>query len=193
MTRSIVSAAVAAVVAAVVACGMAVVRADDLGTEIDLTTFGRAAAAPESVWDGLPLEDVARRRGTAPRRIYIAGMIGPSFAGVTSPAEADLASADMLFAAGGTLGVAFERQRGRLRLEVEGMGRDTYDAPFTAFPSPDEATLLTNNWSVMTNAWRDLMLSDRFGVYGGGLRQQPPAARVSPRGAPAAGGETRRI
>jgi hypothetical protein len=109
------------------------------------------------------------------------------------PAEADLASADTLFAAGGALGVAFERQRGRLRLKVEGMGRDTYDAPFTALPSPDEATLLTNNWSVMTNAWRDLMLSDRFGVYGGGLRQQPSTVRVSPRGAPAAGGEARRI
>jgi hypothetical protein len=109
------------------------------------------------------------------------------------PAEADFVSADTLFAAGGALGVAFERQRGRLRLEVEGMARDTYDAPFTAFPSPGEATLLTNNWSVMTNAWRDLMLNYRFGVYGGGLRQQPPAARVSPRGAPAAGGETRRI
>jgi opacity protein-like surface antigen len=106
--------------------------------------------------------------GTAPRRFYVSGMIGPSFASVTSPAAAELASEDTLFAAGGAIGVAFERPRGWLRLELEGMGRNTYDAPFTVEPTPEDATLLTNNWSVMQNAWRDLMLTDRFGVYGGG-------------------------
>jgi opacity protein-like surface antigen len=106
--------------------------------------------------------------GTAPRRFYVSGMIGPSFSGVTSPAAAELASEDTLFAAGGAIGVAFERPRGRLRLELEGMGRNTYDAPFTAQPALEDTTLLTNNWSVMQNAWRDVMLTDRFGVYGGG-------------------------
>ena len=48
------------------------------------------------------------------------------------------------------------------------MGRSTYDAPFTSPPRPNSATVLTNNWSVMQNFWRDLMLTDRFGVYGGG-------------------------
>jgi opacity protein-like surface antigen len=164
MVRSIVCAAVVAMVAS----GMAAVRADELGTEVDLTTFGREVAQPEGVWDELPLEDVARRLGSAPRRFYLSGMIGPSFANVTSPAEAALASDDTLFAAGGAIGVSFDRSNGQLRLELEGMGRDTYNAPFSVAPSPDDTTILTNNWSVMTNLWRDFMLTDRFGIYGGG-------------------------
>jgi len=164
MVRSIVCAAVTAMVA----CGMAAVRANELGTEVDLTTFGREAAKPVSVWDDLPLEDVARRFGSAPRRFYLSGMIGPSFASLNSPTDAALASDDTLFAAGGAIGVAFERTNGRLRLEVEGMGRSTYDSEFLTSPSPGDTTILTNNWSVMQNAWRDFMLTDRFGIYGGG-------------------------
>jgi opacity protein-like surface antigen len=95
-------------------------------------------------------------------------MIGPSFANVTSPNDSTLASSDTLFNAGGALGVAFEREHGRLRLEVEGMGRSTYDAPFTSPLRLDAATVLTDNWSVMQNFWRDLMITDRFGIYGGG-------------------------
>lgn len=159
---------VCAAVTAVMAWGMAAVRADELGTEVDLTTFGREAAPPASVWDDLPLEDVGRRFGTAPRRFYISGMIGPSFAQVTSPADNLLLSEDTLFAAGGAIGVAFERHNGRLRLETEGMGRSTYDAPFLATPTPGDTTILTNNWSVMENMWRDFMLTERFGIYGGG-------------------------
>lgn len=159
---------VAAAVVAVAAWGAVSVRAQDLGSEIDLTAFGQMGEQPAGVWDDLPLEDVARRFGTAPRRFYISGMIGPSFASINSPGGPDLISDDTLFAAGGALGVAFERQRGRLRLEVEGMGRDTYDAPFLVDPSPGDVTHLTNNWSVMTNLWRDLMLTERFGIYGGG-------------------------
>lgn len=158
----------AAFVAVVVLGGAMTARADELGTEIDLTTFGREAAKPASVWDDLPLEDVARRFATAPRRVYLSGMIGPSFAQVNSPAESALLSEDTLFNAGGAIGIAFGRRNGRLRLELEGMGRDTYDAEFLATPSPEDTTILTNNWSVMQNAWRDFMLTERFGVYGGG-------------------------
>lgn len=164
MVRSVLLAAIAAVAAS---AGMTV-QAEELGREIDLTTFGQMAEQPAGVWDDLPLEDVARRFGTAPRRIYLSGMIGPSFANVTSPTDATLASDETLFAAGGALGAAFDRRNGQLRLEVEGMGRSTYDAPFNANPTPTSTTVLTNNWSVMTNAWRDFMLTDRFGIYGGG-------------------------
>ena len=164
MVRSFMCLAVAAV-----ALGFsATSRADALGTEVDLTTFGREPAPPASVWDDLPLEDVARRFATAPRRVYISGMIGPSFAQVNSPAESALLSEDTLFNAGGAIGIAFERQNGRLRVETEGMGRNTYDAEFLATPTPGDTTILTNNWSVMENVWRDFMLTDRFGVYGGG-------------------------
>ena len=164
MTRSIRG----GVCAVVMVCGLAAVRADDGGTEIDLSSFGRETAAPTSVWDDVPLEDVARRFGTAPRRFYISGMIGPSFAQVNSPAESTLLSEETLFAAGGAIGIAFERHNGRLRLETEAMGRSTYDAEFLVTPSPGDTTILTNNWSVMENLWRDFMLTERFGVYGGG-------------------------
>lgn len=164
MVRSI----LCGVIAAVVTFGLSSARADELGSEIDLSAFGREPAAQANVWDDVPLEDVARRFGTAPRRVYISGMIGPSFAQVYSPAESALLSEDTLFAAGGAIGIAFERPNGRLRLETEGMGRSTYDAEFLATPSPGDTTILTNNWSVMENLWRDFMLTDRFGVYGGG-------------------------
>jgi len=87
---------------------------------------------------------------------------------VNSPAESTLLSEDTLFAAGGAIGIAFERRNGRLRVETEGMGRSTYDAEFLATPTPGDTTILTNNWSVMENVWRDFMLTERFGVYGGG-------------------------
>jgi len=164
MLRSIVRSAVFAALAV----GVAAKRADELGTEIDLTTFGEAAREPASVWDGIPLEEVGRQYGTAPRRWYVSGMIGPSFASVTNPYDATFLSSDTLFNAGGALGIAFEREHGRLRLEVEGMGRSTYNAPFESPTRPFATTVLVSNWSVMQNVWRELMFTDRFGVYGGG-------------------------
>ncbi|MFM1903475.1 MAG: hypothetical protein RLZZ440_1375 [Planctomycetota bacterium] len=148
--------------------GTAAIASSDAGTEIDLTSFGAEAAPDTSIWNDLPLENVSRRFGSAPRRFYLSGMIGPSFAQLTSPASPALASDDTLFNAGGAIGIAFERRNGRLRLETEGMGRDTYDTPFNVDPSPNNTTILTNNWSVMQNMWRDFMLTDRFGIYGGG-------------------------
>jgi opacity protein-like surface antigen len=144
--------------------------ADDLGTPIDLSSFDEVTSEASSspAWDDVPLEEVARRFGTAPRRFYLSGMIGPSFATVTSPGDPTLDTSDAIFAAGGALGIAFERAHGRLRLEVEGMGRNTYDSQFKNPPRPNSGTVLTNNWSVMQNVWRDLMLTDSFGVYGGG-------------------------
>jgi hypothetical protein len=141
-------------------------RADEPGTEIDLTAFGQIPTNTGSEWQDIPLLDVAQRLGTAPRRFYGSLMIGPSFANFESPVVPGLESSGSIFNAGGALGVAFERSRGQLRLEVEGMGRSTYVAPFDA--NPADLTLLANNWSVMTNVWRDVMLTKRFGAYGGG-------------------------
>lgn len=156
------------IVAAVAACVAADVHADESVAAIDLTTFGQAIDEAPSVPDDLPLQEVASGIGSAPRRFYLSGMIGPSFANLTSPVTPDLASEGTIFDAGAAIGMAFERQRGRLRLEVEGMGRSNYIAPFSVNPTPDDVTLLFNNWSVMQNFWRDLMFTDRFGAYGGG-------------------------
>ena len=163
------SAAIVAVLG--VAMAWPAASAHDVGTPIDLSNFGEMAHESSSsspAWDDIPLQEVARQFGTAPRRFYLSGMIGPSFANVTSPSDATFASSDTLFNAGGALGLAFEREHGRLRLEVEGMGRSTYDAPFKSPLRPFATTVLVSNWSVMQNVWRDLMFTERFGVYGGG-------------------------
>lgn len=164
MIRAVVRVALCAVVVG----GLASAQADEMGPAIDLSSFGEVGSGASIDHGGIPFSDVAQRLRGSPRQFYISGMIGPSFAGVTSPSDSTLASSDTLFNAGGAIGVAFDRHRGRLRIETEGMGRSTYDAPFLAAPSPDDSTILTNNWSVMENVWRDLMLTDRFGIYGGG-------------------------
>jgi len=155
-------------VMAVVGMGLATARADELGTPIDLG--GLTEIRPEHEWSSadLPLQEVAQGFGNADRQFYISGMIGPSFATVTSPGDGSLTSNDTLFNAGGAIGIAFARENGRLRVETEGMGRSTYDAQFVSDPTSLDSTVLTNNWSVMENVWRDLMLTERFGVYGGG-------------------------
>lgn len=142
--------------------------ADDLGPPIDLSGVGEMSQESSPDQSDIPLEEVSQQFGTASRRFYASGMIGPSFANVASPSDATFASSDTLFNAGGAFGIAFEREHGRLRLEAEGMGRSTYDAPFTSPLRPNADTVLKNNWSLMQNAWRDLMITDRFGAYGGG-------------------------
>jgi opacity protein-like surface antigen len=145
-----------------------VANAEDIGPSIDLTSFDQEAFDNAAEADDLPLHEVAQRMARSPRRIYLSGMIGPSFANVSSPIDTTLSSDDTLFNAGGALGIAFERPRGLLRLELEGMGRDTYHAPFNNTPTAANYTVLTNNWSVMQNVWRDVQLTERFGIYGGG-------------------------
>lgn len=156
------------VLVAFTAVSVSWVEASEVASVIDLSAFDSAAEPVTAVHDDSVFKNVAWRPRKAPRRVYLSGMIGPSFANVSSPAEASLSSDDTLFNAGGALGIAFERYRGALRLEVEGMGRDTYFAPFNDTPSDANYTILTNNWSVMQNVWRDVTLTERFGIYGGG-------------------------
>lgn len=164
MIRTVVRVALCAVVVG----GLASAQADEMGPAIDLGSVGEVSSESSIDHGGIPFSDVAQRLRGSPRQFYISGMIGPSFAGVTSPSDSTLASSDTLFNAGGAIGIAFERRNGRLRIETEGMGRDTYEAEFVATPTPGDTTILTNNWSVMENMWRDFMLTDRFGIYGGG-------------------------
>ena len=133
-------------------------------SEIDLTTFDELRPA---VAEGeTPFQDVGFMSRTTDRRFYITGMLGPSFANLEFIGIPFFDTSDTVFGAGGAVGVSFERQRGRLRVEVEGMGRDTYSGPIPF--APEVKFITTNNWSVMTNMWRDFMLTDRFGIYGGG-------------------------
>ncbi|MFM7035496.1 MAG: outer membrane protein [Planctomycetia bacterium] len=156
---------------ALVAAMSAAARAGELGQEIDLTTFGKAAepAARSSVWDSDALEEVGLfdRGGRANRRFYASGMIGPQFLGITESSVLNQTYDSTVFSAGGAAGVAFDRTRGYLRLELEGVWRD--DGIAIADNGGTPVRLAANNgWSVMQNVWRDLLITDRFGVYGGG-------------------------
>lgn len=138
--------------------------ASDLGDSFPLTTAATEETEPASDWWQTSLQEVSDRRLPAERRFYISGMLGPSFASFTDRA---LDTNDSILAAGGSLGCAFERARGRLRVEAEGIGRDTYFGSGSNL-NPDAGLFAYNNWSVMGNIWRDLTLTDRLGVYGGG-------------------------
>ena len=137
-------------------------RAENLGTEIDLTTFGDVAnetAAKPSVWDEYDLEEVGLfdRGNRANRRFYASGMIGPTFGTINDTVAGS--GNGTIFSAGGAAGVAFDRRNGYLRLELEGMWRDDLiTTTASAF----------NGWSVLQNVWRDFLITERFGVYGGG-------------------------
>ncbi len=102
-------------------------------------------------------------------RFYVGGIIGASFATLALPPEDTINRS--LFTAGGTLGVAFDRPLGALRLEVEGRGRDkvseTVVDPDFNFSITGEATDI---WSATVNLWRDFAPTDTVGVYlGGGI------------------------
>lgn len=146
---------------------MATARADELGTEIDLTTFGTSTREQTSAWDGFDIEDVGlfnRGGNRANRRFYISGMLGPSFVNLAETSPLVGTYDNTVFSAGGAAGVALDRRRGALRLELEGLWRN--DAVTTV---DGIGTIAANNgWSVMQNVWRDVLITDRFGVYGGG-------------------------
>lgn len=148
----------------------AVLRAEDPGIAIDLPAAGGSMQHEEpSVWEDMHLQEVSRRNEAADRRFYISGMLGPSFAnfGVDGPSQS-VDTQSTLLAAGGAMGIALEREHGRLRIETEGMGRSTYFGPGESFGGLTVGLLAASNWSVMESVWRDVMITDRFGVYGGG-------------------------
>ena len=103
--------------------------------------------------------------GEGDRRFYISGIIGPSWG--TLQVDGSPAANDPLFSAGGAAGVAFERVSGRLRVEFEARYRDPIGG---AFADADSSASLraANGWSALVNAWRDVDLTERLGIYAGG-------------------------
>jgi opacity protein-like surface antigen len=127
------------------------------------------------------------RGGSGARRVYVAGIIGDSFATLSTPLGPDgngtgdpspsPAANQSLFTAGGAIGLAFEALDRDWRVEFEGRGRNnlvstrtsTFDAPI----GPETflfTTTAKNGWSTMANLWRDYELSGRWSMYlGGGI------------------------
>jgi len=100
-------------------------------------------------------------------RFYLAGIMGSSFATLTSPG---LPSAtEPLFTSGGAAGVAFEMWDRAWRLEVEGRARDPIAGAVPLADGTATSTLsATGGWSTMVNLWRDYDLTDWFSCYVGG-------------------------
>lgn len=120
------------------------------------------------------------------RRLYVAGIIGDSFATLATPLGPDgstssgdpspsPAANQSLFTAGGAIGLAFEAFDRAWRVEFEGRGRSnlvsnrtsTFDTA-TVPQTYQFTTTATDGWSTMANLWRDYELSDRWSVYVGG-------------------------
>lgn len=120
-------------------------------------------------------------------RLYIAGIVGNSFAtlgtplgpngnGAGDPSPSPAAN-QSLFTAGGAIGIAFEALDRDWRVEFEGRGRNNLvssrTSTFDSVVGPETylfTTTAKNGWSTMVNLWRDYELTDRWTMYiGGGI------------------------
>jgi len=122
-------------------------------------------------------------RPIAARRMYATAMIGSSVG--ESPARAG----GPLVAGQGACGVTVPRSSGDVRLELEARRRQ----PLGSEPRPSGAQAGTEapsptraeEWTTMVNVWRDLPLTQHFGVYaGGGIGvgvRRPSGADMAPR------------
>ena len=141
------------------------VKADNSFSEIDLTSFQDIPSIIDAC--DVPIENVSCSTRPNCRRFYITGLWGVSAATLDNltPTRGFDTSAN-IFTAGIAGGVSLERERGRLRLEAEWLQRDFYRGAINATPG---ASLVTSkNWSVLANVWRDFMVTEKFGCYGGG-------------------------
>ena len=153
---------------------------DDFGLPIDL----------QQPRDDATLNDLLEpvgfyRGGDTVRRLYIAGIIGNSFAtlgtplgpngnGAGDPSPSPAAN-QSLFTAGGAIGLAFEALDRDWRVEFEGRGRNNLvsnrTSTFDAIAGPETflfTTTAKNGWSTMVNLWRDYEVTDRWTMYVGG-------------------------
>jgi len=107
---------------------------------------------------------------------YVSGIIGSSFATLTDSYHDSYAGSDgsingSLFTAGGAAGYGFDRENGRLRLEVEGRGRDVLSTRAGVVEENFSNTAVwraSNGGSVLANVWRDVNLTEKVAVYAGG-------------------------
>ena len=142
-----------------------IAKADNSFSEIDLTSFKTFHQLLMPVTR--PIQNVGYSNGQNSRRFYITGLWGTSAASLddVAPLSGYSTSAN-IFTAGIAGGVSLERERGRLRLEAEWLQRDFYRGAQNF--DPDASLVATENWSVLANVWRDFMITERIGCYGGG-------------------------
>ena len=138
-------------------------KADNSFSEIDLTSFQDIPSIVDAC--DVPIENVSCSTEPNCRRLYITGLWGPSAATVDRVGPSGFNTSANIFTAGIAGGVSLERERGRLRLEAEWLQRDFYRGTIAPF---SDSIVATENWSVLANVWRDFMITERVGCYGGG-------------------------
>ena len=145
-------------------------KADNSFSEIDLTSFQDIPSIVDAC--DVPIENVSCSTKPNCRRFYITGLWGVSAATLDNtgiqtfaPGSGFDTSAN-IFTAGIAGGISLERERGRLRLEAEWLQRDFYRDSYQDFGTV--IVEATENWSVLANVWRDFMITERVGCYGGG-------------------------
>lgn len=132
-------------------------------------------ASRDSVWDELSLEPVSSTQ-VGQQRFYVTGMLGESFATLAEPLYQEVSRGSAInrsvLTAGGAAGIAFERDNGRLRIEVEGRGRDDVTAGLNQSLSEDFTAnfnwAAADGWSALFNVWRDFSVSEKVDLYLGG-------------------------
>jgi opacity protein-like surface antigen len=142
---------------------------------IDLASFGAVAGPPASVWEDVRIQPVGNWTADAPR-CYVTGLLGVSFVTLSDPLYEDMFAGKSLnrsvITAGGAAGLAFEREDGQLRIEVEGQGRDDVTASFRDAIVPvfgaDFRWAASDGWSALVNVWRDFSITEQVDLYLGG-------------------------
>jgi opacity protein-like surface antigen len=127
------------------------------------------------VWDDVKIQPVASRAAGEPR-FYLTGLLGESFVTLDEPLYGEVFADRRLnrsvITAGGAAGLAFERENGQLRVEVEGQGRDDVTAAFRdTLPPALGATCqwaANDGWSALVNVWRDFSIDEQVDLYLGG-------------------------
>jgi opacity protein-like surface antigen len=139
-------------------------KADNSFSGIDLTSFQDIPSIIDAC--DAPIQNVGYSNGQNCRRFYITGLWGTSAASLDDVGPNGFNTSANIFTAGIAGGISLERERGRLRLEAEWLQRDFYRGNLSDFPG--SSIRATENWSVLANVWRDFMITERIGCYGGG-------------------------
>jgi len=132
--------------------------------------------ADEPLVSSVGLRDISTEDWLASQRFYLSGIVGASFANLSSGGLNTASNVQNtgsfngdMFTGGGAAGIAIDRPSGLLRWEVEGRGRALMSGETnSAFLPFVYGVRVADGWSVMSNVWRDYYFSQRLGVYGGG-------------------------
>jgi opacity protein-like surface antigen len=123
--------------------------------------FASTPAVADDFFRPLDLRDAF----AAEARFYVSGIVGSSWATLT--VDEPPSAVDPIFTAGGAVGWAFDRDTGRLRLEIEGRGRDALGFA-EADAEQSAAFRATDGWSALVNLWRDIDITEKLSLYAGG-------------------------